>query len=95
MVGGSKNPWLAATLNFFFPGLGYIYNGIGRDGKQVVFGALIALSLALTFYVGVISQIMSSPSTSEPVSAATYLAFLYFLLPFAVAYDGYQRAKSP
>jgi hypothetical protein len=90
-----KNPWLAAILNFFFPGLGYVYNGIGRDTAQLIFGVLVALSVALVFYVGFASAILSpSSGGTQTTTAADYVSFLYFLLPFAVAYDGYKRAKS-
>jgi zinc-ribbon domain len=96
-AGGPKNPWLAALLNLFFPGLGYVYIGIGRSGAQVVFGVIITISLALTFYAGVVVAITSASSSSSTSSlpAADYIGFLSILAPFAFAYDGYHRASSP
>ncbi|MBI2971208.1 MAG: hypothetical protein HYY37_02180 [Candidatus Aenigmarchaeota archaeon] len=42
---GTKNPWMAAALNFILPGLGYIYGG-----RRVVFGAgLIIVLLVLPY----------------------------------------------
>jgi hypothetical protein len=32
----AKNPWIAAALNFFFYGLGYVYLG-----KRVIFGVVL------------------------------------------------------
>jgi len=93
---GSKNSWLAAILNFFLPGFGYIYAGIGRDTKLIVFGILIFLSVAVIFYSSVANTIFSPASTtptSGSVGPFVDLAPLYFILPFALAYDGYHRAK--
>ncbi len=94
---GVKNGWLAAILNFFLPGLGYVYAGIGRDTKLIVFGILIFLSVAIIFYTSVANTIFSPASTTATpasVGPLVYIAPLYFLLPFALAYDGYHRAKS-
>ena len=92
----SKNGWLAAILNFFLPGFGYIYAGIGRDTKLIVFGILIFLSVAVIFYASVANTIFSpapTTATQPSVGPFVYIAPLYFILPFALAYDGYQRAK--
>lgn len=41
---GRKNPWAAAVLNFFLPGIGFAYLG---EGRYIAIGlALLALSLA-------------------------------------------------
>ena len=93
----SKNGWLAAILNFFLPDFGYIYAGLGRDTKLIVFGVLIFLSVAIVFYASVANGIVSSVSgTVTPKTSFTplvYVSVLYFVLPFALAYDGYHRAK--
>lgn len=93
----SKNGWLAAILNFFLPGFGYIYAGIGRDTKLIEFGVLIFLSVAVVFYASVANGIVSSASgtvtATTSFSPLVYVGILYFILPFALAYDGYHRAK--
>ncbi len=91
---GHKNAWLAAILNFFFPGLGYVYAGIGRDTKLILFGTLIFLSVAVVFYASIFSAAASAPATpTTPTSPLVYIGLLYFILPFALAYDGYHRAR--
>ena len=94
---GPKNGWLAAILNFFLPGFGYIYAGIGRDTKLIVFGTLIFLSVAVVFYASLVNGILSTPSTPTTPTASfsplVYIGILYLILPFALAYDGYNRAR--
>jgi hypothetical protein len=93
---GSKSPGGAAALNFFFPGLGYIYTGLGRDMGEIIFGALIFVFYFVGFEVGYLIDILTyvPPATPVNVSPYTALILLSFFLPFAFAYDGYQRAKS-
>ncbi len=89
-----KSPILAAVLNLVLPGVGYAYIGAGRDGKLIVFGLLMFVSLTLTFYVSIINLALSPPaSTTTSSSPLDFVGLLEFLFPFAVAYDGYQRAK--
>ena len=38
-----KSPWLAAILNFIFPGVGYIY-----VGKRKIFSYLLIIGLVLS-----------------------------------------------
>jgi hypothetical protein len=92
----SKSPGGAAALNFFFPGLGYVYTGFGRDAGEVVFGALVFVLYFIGFEVGYLIDILTyvPPTTPVNVSPYTALILLAFLLPFAFAYDGYRRAKS-
>ena len=83
-------------LNFFLPGLGYIYTGLGRDAGEVVFGALVFVLYFVGFEVGYLIDILTYVPSAAPtdVSPYTALILLAFLLPFAFAYDGYRRAKS-
>jgi len=92
---GSRSPGGAAVLNFFFPGLGYIYTALGRDTGQIIFGALVFVFYFIGFEVGYLVDILTyvSPTTSVNVSPYAALILLAFLLPFAFAYDGYRRAK--
>lgn len=90
----SKSPLMAAVLNFVLPGVGYIYVGAGRDGKLMVFGLLVLVSLTLTFYVSILN-IATSPPTTSPTSTSPldFIGLLEFIFPFAAAYDAFQRAK--
>jgi len=92
----SKSPTGAAILNFFFPGIGYIYVGIGRDTSDAVFGGLVFILYFIGFEGGFLADILSyTPSaTTGSVSPYSALILLAFLLPFAFAYDGYRRARS-
>jgi len=94
---GSKSAGGAAVLNFFFPGLGYIYIGIGRNKGEVIFGALIFVFYFIGFELGYLIDILTYVPSTTSVNVSPYAALilLAFLLPFAFAYDGYRRAKSP
>ena len=92
----SKSPGGAAALNFFFPGMGYIYAGFGRDLGEVIFGAFVFVFFFVGFEVGYLINIITYVPPAAPVEVSPYAALilLAFLLPFAFAYDGYRRAKS-
>ncbi len=94
---GPKSPGGAAALNFFFPGLGYIYTGLGRNMGEIIFGALVFIFYFVGFEVGYLIDILTYVPPTTPVNVSPYatLILLAFLLPFAFAYDGYRRAKSP
>jgi len=85
------------VLNFFFPGLGYIYTGLGRNMGEIVFGVLIFVFYFVGFEVGYLIDILTYVPSTSPVNVSPYAALiiLAFLLPFAFAYDGYRRAKLP
>jgi len=93
---GSKSPGVAAALNFFFPGLGYIYTGFGRDTGEIVFGGLVFVFYFIGFEVGYLIDLVTYVPSNTPANVSPYTAviLLAFLLPFAFAYDGYRRAKS-
>ena len=91
-----KNRWIAALLNFFLPGLGYVYVGIGQDTGELIFGGLVFLFYFIGWEVAFASIILNGTPSSSPTSSPSPVAalvFLVFLLPFAFAYDGYQRAS--
>ncbi|MHB1908228.1 MAG: hypothetical protein ACYCQJ_05060 [Nitrososphaerales archaeon] len=97
-VAKSKNPWIAALLNFFIPGAGYIYNGVGYDGPQVVFGIIVLLSVFIGFYIPLVGQAFlpsgsSATSGAGSVSAIEVLSILLLILPFGLAYDAFRRAS--
>jgi hypothetical protein len=92
----SKNPTTVGILNFFFPGIGYLYNGIGRDKTQIVFGILVFVFYFIGFEVTIPLVGLTSPPAAPGTTYSPYatLVFLAYLGPFAFAYDGYRRAKS-
>ena len=72
-----KKPWLAAVLNFFFFGVGYIY-----VGRRVLFGILLII-------VGIVDGIFwLSTGSMPPQFIATT-----FVISGAFAYDGYRDAE--
>jgi hypothetical protein len=90
-----KSPATSAILNFFLPGMGYIYNGIGVDSSQLVFGILCFLALFLGIFVPSVIDalfVSTSTSTTQGFLPIDYLSIFVFLIPFALAYDGYRRA---
>ncbi len=92
-----KSPFVSAALNFFFPGFGYIYNGIGVDQGQVNFGILCFLAVFLGLFIPTILEVLffgapTSSATGPMVTTANYLSLLILLIPIALAYDGYKRA---
>lgn len=87
----------SAVLNFFLPGFGYVYNGIGIDTSQVIFGILCFLALFLGLFVPSVVEVLftgtsSSATGGQGITPADFLTILVLLIPFALAYDGYKRA---
>ena len=81
-VPGGKNKWLAAILNLFIPGLGYIY--VGR-GKRTVF----AVGLVVTcIFVGV-----AEIATNSTYDDATWMILPTIAMAVIFAWDAYQDAK--
>ena len=77
-----KNPWIAAILNFFFMGAGYIYN-MKRTALGIGF---TAAAMALT-YVELQLQ-TTNPALYKVMFAAVFLANICF------AIDGYKEAQT-
>jgi len=76
-----KKPWIAAVLNFFFMGAGYIYNG-----KRLVLGILFTLgALGLTYVEFQIKEI------DTQLYFAMFISVLIVNTAFSV--DGYNEAK--
>lgn len=89
-----RNPWTSAICNFFVPGMGYIYNGVGRDRSQIIFGAILFLGYLLGFIQLFGAFILGFVlfSGSEPTAPGFFppivLDLSYFIVPLALAYDG-------
>lgn len=76
-----KNPWIAAILNFFLLGPGYIYNG-----KRKMLG--IGFTLSAIFATWVEFQIKEMAPELYP-----YAFGQFFLMAALFAYDGFREAK--
>jgi len=80
-----KRPWLAAVLNFFFPGAGVIYNG-----RRTILGVVWLVAVLSLTYVEQTLKTLSDPS-------APGLYWLMFATVFvsntAWAVDGWQEAQ--
>ena len=77
-----KNPWIAAVGNFFFAGLGTLYNG-----RRKAVGAALTVGAVLLTYVEF--------SIQKPLPQLWGVMFTaVFIINTALAYDGYQEAKA-
>ena len=81
-VPGGKNKWLAAILNLFIPGLGYIY--VGR-GKRTVFAVGLGVTSIFTAFMEIVGNYNydDAPWMIPPAIAAAVI----------FAWDAYQDAK--
>lgn len=77
-----KNPWIAAGLNFFFMGPGYIYNG-----RRVDVGIGFTLGAVALTYVEL---------SLKPLDPGLYWTMFaaVFLVNTCFAVDGYREAKA-
>jgi hypothetical protein len=76
-----KNPWIAALLNFFFMGLGTLYNG-----RRRMFGLALTISALVLTYVELSLQ-TAAPELFPLMFGAVLLMNCFF------AHDGYSEAK--
>ena len=75
-----KKPWISALLNFFFMGLGYIYNG----QKKMI---------GLLFTIGAIGLTYVELSIQKPLPNLYFIMFgSVFIANTAFAIDGYKEA---
>jgi len=85
-----KKPWLSAVLNFFFMGLGYLYNG-----KRVLLGILLTLaSFGLTYIENFHAFSDGSPLKEHNSTAFMVLFACVFIANTGLAIDAYQEAKN-
>ena len=84
-----KKPWLSAILNFFFMGLGYLYNG-----KRMLTGALLTLAaLGLTYLENFYKFADGNAFQAHDSNAFTILFACVFIINTGLAIDGYKEAK--
>ena len=78
-----KYPWVAAVLNFFIPGAGYLY-----IGKRKIFSYILLAGTIIAFSLGFVSGYKKE---QNPVP------WIYFLAGFAYntafGYDAFQESK--
>ncbi len=86
----NKRPWLAAVLNFFFMGPGYVYNG-RRIGLGIGW-TLAAIALTVVEQAPVFSNGTSLQSASPIAFGLMFVAVLVANTCFAI--DGYREAKA-
>lgn len=77
----NKNPWIAAVLNFFFMGLGTLYNG-----RRKLLGIGLTIAAVVLTYVELQLQ-TAAPSLFPIMFAAVFVANT------VLAIDGYNEAK--
>ena len=85
-----KKPWLSAVLNFFFMGLGYIYNG-----QKLLLGLLLTIAALGLTYVENFYTFSDGNALQVHDSRAFMILFACVLLAnFGLAIDGYTEAKA-
>ena len=85
-----KMPWLAALLNFFFMGPGYIYNG--RRALLGVGWTLTAILLTVVEQAPVFAEGKNLQATSPTAFLLMFVAV--FLGNTCFAIDGWREAKA-
>ncbi len=86
----TKKPWLAALLNFFFMGPGYLYNG--RRSALGVGWTLAAIVLTIVEQGPVFAGGANLQTTSPLAFGLMFVAVFVANTCFAV--DGYREAKA-
>lgn len=85
-----KKPWLAAVLNFFFMGIGYLYNG-----KKKVLGVLLSLSaIGLTYVENFHTFSDGNALQAHDSNAFIVLFACVFLANTGLALDAWEEAKN-
>ncbi|MAG47333.1 hypothetical protein CL617_01905 [archaeon] len=76
-----KRPWLSAILNFFFLGVGYIYNGRRR---------WLGIGLTVVAILGTWVEFQIKDAAPE---LYPYAFAQFFILAVFLAIDGYKEAQ--
>ena len=90
----TKNPWIAAVLNFFFPGAGYLYTG-RRRALGAVF-LLGAIGLTVVEQSAAIFPVLGIDAAGLQTAAPEVYSLLFatvFLMNTAFAVDAWQEAR--
>ncbi len=84
-----KKNWLSAILNFFFMGLGYLYNG-----ERKLLGALLTIGAFGMTYLEQVHQFPNGNKLQALDSTAfTVLFICIFIINTGLAIDAYQEAN--
>jgi hypothetical protein len=97
----SKEPFVGAILNFFFPGAGYLYAGRRRLFGGLLLGGYGIALLGVVFYIVSIAQDPQFLSASSEDPALTPLDVIGLMFAYispvvvavAFAIDGYNETK--
>jgi hypothetical protein len=84
----AKNRWIAAVLNLFLYGLGYVYLG-----KRKTFGATLFLA-NLAFYAA-FGYLLLNPRITLDFTYETANGVGFGIIALVFAYDAYQLGKEP
>lgn len=84
-----KKPWLSAVLNFFFMGLGYLYNG-----QKIILGSLLTLTAIGLTYLEQIHTFADGQvlQVHDPMAFKILFACV-FIANSALALDAFQETK--
>ena len=84
-----KKNWLSAILNFFFMGLGYLYNG-----KRMLLGGLLTIGALMLTYVEQIHKFADGNALQKhDEKAFAIMAIAVFLVNTGLAIDAYREAN--
>lgn len=90
----AKNPWIAATLNFFFPGAGYLYTGRRRLlGAGWLLGAILMTVVEQSAAIFPALGIEAAGLQAAAPEVFTLLFATVFLMNTMFAVDAYQEAR--
>ncbi len=78
-----KNPWVAAFLNFFISGLGYIYSG-----RRTLFGVLLVASELI-----LLVWILRASDDIRPYFSDIWMIVAGLIASVAFAVDVYREVK--
>lgn len=85
-----KKNWISAVLNFFFMGLGYIYNG-----KRMLLGLLLTIGAVLLTYVEQFYTFADGNTLQQHDSKAfAFMAVAVLIANTGLAIDAYKEANT-
>ena len=85
-----KQPWISAILNFFFMGLGYLYNG-----RRLLLGALLTVAAIGLTYIENFHTFVDGNTLQGHDSKAWGIMFAcVFIANTGLAIDAYKEAKA-
>jgi len=90
----NKNPWVAAILNFFFPGAGYLYTGRRRLlGAGWLLGAILLTVVEQSAAIFPALGLEAAGLQAAAPEVYNLLFVTVFLMNTMFAVDAYQEAR--